>query len=96
MVKSKGVRAFPIDDNRVARLVPKEEEIRVEYLVAELERAGIDFRVEALPAGEERLVANRLHFFAKDYYAGLDIWLGKLAPVIRSYVKKRDGLSPQV
>lgn len=95
LVKSKGVRAFPVNDDRVARLVPEESEIRAEYLVAELERAGVEFRVEALPAGEEKLVADSRHFFGKEYYAGLYIWLGKFAPAITSYVKKRDGLSAQ-
>ncbi len=88
------VRSFPLKDDGAARLIPKEDEISVEYLVAELEREGFDLRVELWPGGEERLTLLPTGLAARTWWPGLGAWLVEFGEAIRLYVKKRDGLSP--
>ena len=94
-MKSKGVRAYPINGGRVARLVPDEGEIRVEYLVPGVEQAGVEFRVEARRLAKKSslptiAISLRNKVIRRAVHIARKIRCGHL-----SYIKKRDGLSAQ-
>lgn len=90
---SAGVLAYPLEDDRLARLIPNENEIRVEYLVAELERAGFDLRVELWPGNEQRLAIHQARAGGPDWFPGLMAYIVQFHEDLRTYIKRRDGLS---
>lgn len=86
---SNGARFYSaVSDELAGGCVPSE--VRVEYLVAELERHGFEFRVSE-PAGTMLHMKSKPDILPRQE---LSVWINGYYWMIARYIKSRDGIGP--